>query len=395
MYLTNSGSGRLHCSACFCCFAIGGTPLASAWVISGAACAFALLPYYPYGLCIAGQPLLFYAMLNLSGGKHKLASLCVVAAYPFFSSLVLIGYALVPIFGIYWAVRVWATRKLNAWLLAAVVLLITGYVVCNYGLIQGLLAPSGFVSSRTEFNPVEGLRITTALKTAAQNMLFGQYHAASSQFPFILTATLLALATCIARRTTDDRISWQHGWKGIVGEGGYSPSIVYLIVLLFVAAALSLIYGLAGWSGTIALLKASHIGLLRTFQFERVHWLHPLVWGVIFACALEQIVNKVRSGKAIAIGILALHLVMLTLSNASEAPDLVSSVFLARAFRKNTRPHQSSARHLPRGQPGHFPVGGTLQRVLCGRRLSARLFAGLQTSLSQSDCQGIGQERPD
>ena len=77
----------------------------AAWLISGAACAFALLPFYPNGLGIAGQPLLFYAVLNLGAGKHKAASLFVVAFFPFFSNFVLVGFVLVGMLALYTVYR--------------------------------------------------------------------------------------------------------------------------------------------------------------------------------------------------------------------------------------------------------------------------------------------------
>jgi len=42
-----------------------------------------------------------------------------------------------------------------------------------------------------------------------------------------------------------------------------------------------------------------------------VHWLHPVLWGIGFACALQHIVLKVRSGPVLAGGLLALQLLWL------------------------------------------------------------------------------------
>lgn len=284
----------------------GGTP----WALAGAACAFALLPFYPYGLCIAGQPLLFYAALNLGAGKHKLASLVVVALFPFFSNLILIGFALVPMLAIYLVYRWRVSGRLPGWLAAALMLLTAGYLVCCYRLFLNWFVQSGYVSTRTEFT-ADAWTLKTALKTAAQDLLQGQYHAASMQFPFILLATLLALATCVAKRSPADRLSWRQGWKGILGEENCSPALVLIVVLLLINAFLSLVRGLAGWQGTARLIEASHVRLLQTFQYDRVYWLHPALWGIVFACALEQISLKVRSGRIFAVGLLTLQLVWL------------------------------------------------------------------------------------
>src|SRR5208337_1144501 len=100
-------------------------------------------------------------------------------------------------------------------------------------------------------------------------------------------------------------------WTGILGEQNCSSAMVIFAKLLLVIGSLSLVYGMARWHGTAKLIEASHIKLLRAFQYERVHWFHPTLWGIVFACALEQIVLKVRSGRAFAGGLLAIQLIWL------------------------------------------------------------------------------------
>jgi len=285
-------------------------PAGTRWVIAGAACAFALLPFYPHGLCITGQPLLFYSVLNLGRGKHKLASLFFVALFPFCSNLVLIGFAMIPLLAIYLTYRLRKSRQHSVWLAVALVLLMVGYVACSYRLFLNWFVNSSYISMRTEF-AANDLTLKTALRTAAQNLLFGQYHAPSMQFPFILLATALALATCTAKRSPNDRVSMRHGWTGILGEQNCSSAMVIFAKLLLVIGSLSLVYGMARWHGTAKLIDASHIKLLRAFRYERVHWFHPTLWGIVFACALEQIVLKVRSGRAFAGGLLAIQLIWL------------------------------------------------------------------------------------
>ena len=280
------------------------------WVTAAQACAFALLPFYPFALSIAGQPLLFCAVLNLGTGRHKPAGLLVVALFPFLSSLVLIGFALVPMLAVYFVYRWRATRQLNLWLLAALALFAGGYLACNYRLFLNWFVASDYVSMRREW-AVSGATLRTALKTALLNLLQGQYHAASMQFPLVLLAALLAVASCAAKRTPDDRVSWRQGWKGILGEGNYSPALVVVAVLLLINGLLSFVYGLATWQRTVQWIAASHMGVLRVFQYDRVHYLHPAFWGVVFACALEQVALKVRSGRALASGLLALQLMWL------------------------------------------------------------------------------------
>ena len=230
---------------------------------------------------------------------HKPASLLVVALFPFFSNLVLIGFVLVPALAIYLAYRRRVMRRLNICLLAALTLLTGGYLVCSCRLFLNWFGQSGYISMRSEFG-ANAWTLKTALKTAALDLLQGQYHAASMQFPFILLATFFAMAVCVAKRSPEDRVCWRHGWKGILGEENNSPAMRLVVVLSLINALLSLVRGLAGWHVTAQLIEASHIRFLRTFQYDRVYWLHPALWGIVFACALEHILRKVRSGRLFA-----------------------------------------------------------------------------------------------
>lgn len=57
--------------------------------------------------------------------------------------------------------------------------------------------------------------------------------------------------------------------------------------LLLATGLLSLWFGFWYWQGWIPIKL--HIDLLRTFNFSRFHWLHPLLWYIIFALSLQLI----------------------------------------------------------------------------------------------------------
>ena len=73
------------------------TPNAPNIIIFGVALSFALLPFYPcMGLNVAGQPLLFYALLNFRDRDSAVHNWLIVGLFPFLSSLVLVGFFLIP-----------------------------------------------------------------------------------------------------------------------------------------------------------------------------------------------------------------------------------------------------------------------------------------------------------
>lgn len=277
-------------------------PESPPWLIAGAALCFALLPFYPYGLSIAGQPLLFYVVLNLAAAKRPLANLAVVAMFPFFSSLVLVGFVLVPFLGVYTVYLWWHRGRFNGWLAAAFVLLTAGYILTNYRLFLTQLQPSGYVSHRTEFAP-DAQSLSESLKMAGGSFLFGQYHAASCQFPFISLAVLVALAAAV----------WRYCLRGTIDERKSPRTGRALATLLVACAAISLIYGFQDWQETRRLLAASHLQVLVAFNFGRVNWLHASLWGLIFALALAQICKLARFGKGMAVVLLAAQTAFLIL----------------------------------------------------------------------------------
>ena len=95
--------------------------------------------------------------------------------------------------------------------------------------------------------------IVNAIKLAANDLLYGQYHAASMQFPFILLAMLLALAPCAAKRAADDRLSWRQGYKSILGGENCTPALLILVVLVLLNALLSLVTRFGSLARDVAL----------------------------------------------------------------------------------------------------------------------------------------------
>ena len=91
------------------------------------------------------------------------------------------------------------------------------------------------------------------------------------------------------------------------------------LAALFVAsAAISLVVGLQDWQLTRQLLAAIHLRSLITFNYSRVHWLHPLLWGVMFAAALDQILTRIRSGRTVAVALLVMQCVVAVRGTSRE-----------------------------------------------------------------------------
>lgn len=240
----------------------------------GAALAFALLPFWPYGgLSVAGQPLVLYAFLNIRSREDKKADWLVLLLVPFYSSLIYSFAFFLAVMGIWWAAEAVIHRRINTRWLAALFFMSLIYLIVEYRLVYNTFFDPGFVSIRSEFplSRIAGKR--AALREGFNNFIFGQYHAASLQQLAIIPAAGLALVISSIKKRL--------------------PGL--LLGLLFLTAAISIWYGFWFWDGWVPLKE--HFTLLAEFNFSRFHWLHPLLWGLIFALALKIMADSGRCGK--------------------------------------------------------------------------------------------------
>lgn len=229
----------------------------------GASLAFALLPFYAlFGLTIAGQPLVLYAFLNIRRSLANWKDWLIIAAVPFYSLFVLSYIFFIAALGLLWIYDLVKQRKPNLLFASAIILMTALFILVDYRLVLSFLSPEySFVSHRTEF-AFEHLPLRDALDLAFENFLQGQGHAASLHKVFILPSIAFAIFILLWQRTRD-----------------------YRIPLLFTLAAfISLWYGL-WWSlwPTIKDIWPS----LPFFNLSRFHFLHPMLWYIMFGIALS------------------------------------------------------------------------------------------------------------
>jgi hypothetical protein len=229
---------------------------------------FAALPFYTvYGLCVAGQPLLFYALVNLARRRRRAMSGASIAMFGVFSSPTLIGYADAILIVI--AVCVCVTRD-KSWRRAGglgigLCTLLGVYLACNWSLVLQVIMPeSSYVSHRTEM-------VSSSLGFASSFwdvLEHGYYHAASDH-EAILIATLVTAALGIT-------------FRGKLSFRGHRL-VRLILVLLGTCVAIALFYAL--WHSGPGTRIRNSIGLT-TFQFDRFYWLYPVLWYVLLAADL-------------------------------------------------------------------------------------------------------------
>ncbi|MFA7078212.1 MAG: DUF6044 family protein [Syntrophomonas sp.] len=246
------------------------------FIAVGVALAFALLPFWPFGgLSVAGQPLVLYAFLNIRAKNDRPLDWLILALVPFYSSLVFSFAFFLFLMGLWWLYDVIVGRKIDTRWLSALIFMGLVYMLVEYRLIYNTFFDAGFVSIRSEFPLSRIHSLSTALKTCIINFFYGQFHAASLQQLVIIPSVALALLVA-----------------------GFKRKIPALLVgLLFLTGIISLWYGFWFYDGWIPVKQ--QVGFLREFNFSRFHWLHPLLWYLIFALALKIIAGKNRAGKVL------------------------------------------------------------------------------------------------
>ncbi|MBP2634333.1 MAG: hypothetical protein H6Q72_240 [Firmicutes bacterium] len=258
------------------------------WLIWATATAFATLPFYTvYGLSIAGQPLLFYAMLNAYYDKKMTINILIIVIFALYSSLPLAGVFILAALGLFSLYDYWRHRVLRLHFWGAIALLTGSYVLTEIWLIYHEFLSAGFISNREEINRIalgQARSLRGVMPLIADNIVNGQYHAVSLHKYILTLAVPLALLT-----------GWRQ-WR----------EYKFLVLLLVLAVGISIFYGLRYTGFYISHAAAS--SFLNSFQIQRIHWLHPLIWYVIFALCLGIIANIRYIGKLLAALLIVMQL---------------------------------------------------------------------------------------
>jgi hypothetical protein len=247
-------------------------PRRDAPIAIGVALCFSLLPFYTiYGLSIAGQPLLYYAFLNLWKCRRAARSYIIIIVFAFYSFLVLSG-ALVTLFmGVCIGIASMRAKQLPRLALVGYVILVAGYVFAEHNLLRVMLFQSDFVSHRSIWgfsaDELAAATATNALKKAYQYVVDGHYHADGAQQTIAIFLPLVLVLGLFKRKALD-------------------PAALKILILVAVV--------IVGVFVTLAFLFSKpglllHQSTLRTFQFTRVYWLVATLWYIGCAAGLAAI----------------------------------------------------------------------------------------------------------
>lgn len=260
---------------------------------------FMLMPFYPvYGLCIPGQPLLFFAVLALFDKERRSAVsssfprkagyyfsadsifyYLIIFFYGISSSLVLAGFACLLLLGgsalihTITALRLKKRGSLSLWF--SLIVLLASYISVNSGLIRQVLFPGNtYISHKTEmvlspqnFSDYFKEAFTTGISYAQSFHLV--------LFILMFFCLLLFFMNAVVKK------------ESLFSGSDKLPLLKALRVLLFIFL-ICLFY--AFYHGHfITEIRNISGGILKTFNLDRVCWLLPTAWCILAGYLLSFI----------------------------------------------------------------------------------------------------------
>ena len=250
---------------------------------------FVCLPFYPvYGLCIPGQPMLFYALLRLweLGGekapkKQWIIPIILILFYGAASSLALCGFTCLTVilFLVLAGLLRGKGRQTIGLMVGGGVLAVT-YAVFNLSLIKQLLpfARSDFQTHKSE------MRVSAApfWNEFFSVFLNGEdYCNAFAVFilPVVAVSAISLILYLWKLRVKGGKLEGEMA-KRLIGQG---RSMFFLLIGLVMIAFWRALYQSKGFVATRNMSK----GVWHEFNFGRFTWLMPFLWCLVFALACD------------------------------------------------------------------------------------------------------------
>ena len=260
---------------------------------------FMLMPFYPvYGLCIPGQPLLFFAVLALFDKERRSAVsssfprkagyyfsadsifyYLIIFLYGISSSLVLAGFACLLLLGgsalIHTITALLLKKRGSLSLWFSLIVLLASYISVNSGLIRQVLFPGNtYISHKTEmvlspqnFSDYFKEAFTTGISYAQSFHLV--------LFILMLFCLLLFFMNAVVKK------------ESLFSGSDKLPLLKALRVLLFIF--LTCLFYAFYHGHFITEIRNISGGILKTFNLDRVCWLLPTAWCILAGYLLSFI----------------------------------------------------------------------------------------------------------
>ncbi len=248
------------------------------WAAFLCAICFMALPFYAvYGLCIPGQPLLFFAIRRLQKeeGWGSLKWYGAIVLYGLCSSLALVGFACLLLMGV-WGLAKLLQKKYRSFfkmVWAAGVLGVT-YLLTNLELVKQLFGGTDYVSHKSEivFQAVSFWEAAKAL------ILTGDAYTEAQQkymLPLIGLAFLVLLVQLIKKKRVGNRY------------------YLYALCTNAVMIVLTAFYR----ADFMVECRNVWTGVLHDFNLGRIAWLLTVQWYLLLVTSIDILLDAVKEIK--------------------------------------------------------------------------------------------------
>ena len=220
---------------------------------------FGLLPFYSvYGLSVMGQPLLWYALIEL-WDKRTWKAYLIAGIFAAFSSPILIGFADCVLILVFMILSVKNRHRMNSYLMI-LVLIGAVYAVLYKDLIREVF-DHHYISHRSE-----SVLDSQNWFQAFFLMLRGeQQHAVSNHMIFLPWALGIAATGILFKQHLEIKAKKQLG---------------ILIALIGLAVLIAAFYATFN-SPLVVNLREQAGGIVKSFQIDRIYWFYPGLWFLI------------------------------------------------------------------------------------------------------------------
>lgn len=239
---------------------------------------FSFLPIYSvYGLSCMGIALVWLSIIKIE--KNRKMGYVGIAIYGLFSSVILAGFAVLGAMVVFILIKFVQKKRQCLATFAGLMELLFVYIFTNIDLIKSIFVKNDFVSHKLEYQ----FSAKPFVSTFADLLLNGQYHAVSLHKYIIITVivSFVIYLICLMRQPV-----------GIIEKRKMHLLVMIMLLILVIALFYAGYYSEAGVQVRTNLFSGSP---LIAFQFQRVHWLYPVLWYVAFGISLSLIYGLIKT----------------------------------------------------------------------------------------------------
>lgn len=265
----------------------------------GTSLCFSFLPFWANaGASVACAPLVLFSFLNIRNGRYNFYNWIILISIPFYSSLVYFGFFLIVIFSVIIFHDIIKRKAVDKYLFIYIFIISIIYLIIEHRLLYNTFINSDFLSHRTEFINSYDLNFYGLIYSTLKLFLFGHYHANPLSSPFLAISAIFPVV-----------IIFKFFFHSKLSKECYMILLIILFMFFF-----SFIHGLTYIKIFNNMIKEANLSLLTNFQYDRMYFLFPALWHIVFTLSLYEILkysNKFR----LFIFVLILGQLLLTIKN--------------------------------------------------------------------------------